>query len=71
MTGGQRSASINAAQKQVEFATLDVQRQMQQLRQTITSNYYDMQQTQALIGVADSAVKNNQENLRIIQLGEG
>jgi outer membrane factor, OMF family len=71
LTGGQRSASINAAQKQVEFATLDVQRQMQQLRQTITSNYYDMQQTQALIGVADSAVKNNQENLRIIQLGEG
>jgi len=70
LTGGQRSASINAAQKQVEFATLDVQRQMQQLRQDITSNYYDMQQTQALIGVADSAVKNNQENLRIIQLGE-
>jgi outer membrane factor, OMF family len=70
LTGGQRSASINAAQRQVEFATLDVQRQMQQLRQDITSNYYDMQQTQALIGVADSAVKNNQENLRIIQLGE-
>jgi outer membrane factor, OMF family len=70
LTGGQRSASINAAQRQVEFATLDVQRQMQQLRQDITSNYYDMQQTQALIEVADSAVKNNQENLRIIQLGE-
>jgi outer membrane factor, OMF family len=70
LTGGQRGASINAAQKQVEFAILDVQRRMQQLRQTITSNYYDMQQTQALIGVADSAVKNNQENLRILQLGE-
>ncbi|HEY9823930.1 MAG TPA: TolC family protein, partial [Stenomitos sp.] len=38
--------------------------------QAITSNYYDIQQSQALIGVANSALNNAQENLRIIQVGE-
>jgi outer membrane factor, OMF family len=69
-TGGRRSASIEAAQKEVEFADLEVQRQLQLLRQNVVSNYYDIQQTQALIEVANSAVANNQESLRTIQLGE-
>ncbi len=69
-TGGQRDASIQSSQRQVQNAVLELQRQLQRLRQTITSNYFDLQQTQALIAVADSSVKNLQENLRIIQLGE-
>jgi outer membrane factor, OMF family len=69
-TGGQRGASIQSSQRQVENAVLEVQLQLQQLRQTVTSNYFDLQQTQALIAVADGSVKNLQENLRIIQLGE-
>ena len=69
-TGGQRDASIKSSQRQVQNAVLELQRQLQRLRQTITSNYFDLQQTQALIAVADSSVKNLQENLRIIQLGE-
>jgi outer membrane factor, OMF family len=68
-TGGQRGASIQSAQRQVESAVLEVQRQLQQLRQTATSSYYDIQQAQALIAVADGSVKSLQENLRIIQLG--
>lgn len=68
-TGGQRDASIQASQRQVENAVLEVQRQLQQLRQSVTSSYYDIQQAQALIAVADGSVKSLQENLRIIRLG--
>jgi outer membrane factor, OMF family len=68
-TGGQRGASIQSSQRQVENAVLEVQRQLQRLRQTIASSYYDIQQAQALIIVADGSVKSLQENLRIIQLG--
>ncbi|WP_404791022.1 TolC family protein [Altericista sp. CCNU0014] len=68
-TGGQRDASIQSSRRQVESAVLEVQRQLQALRQTITSNYYDLQQTQALIAVSEGSVKSLQENLRIVQLG--
>ncbi len=69
-TGGQRDASIQASQTQVKNSALEIQRQLQRLRQLVTSNYYDLQQTQALIAVADGSVTNLTENLRIIQLGE-
>jgi outer membrane factor, OMF family len=69
-TGGRRSASLEAAQKQVEYADFEVQRQLQVLRQSVVSNYYNIQQTQALIEVANSAVTNYQESLRTVQLGE-
>lgn len=69
-TGGQRDASIQSSRRQVENAVLEVRRQLQRLRQSVTSNYYNLQQTQALIAVADGSVRNLQENLRIIQLGE-
>ena len=69
-TGGQRDASIQASQTQVKNAALEIQRQLQRLRQLVTSSYYDLQQTQALIAVADGSVTNLTENLRIIQLGE-
>jgi outer membrane factor, OMF family len=69
-TGGQREASIQVSQVQVKNAVLEVQRQLQRLRQLVTSNYYDLQQTQALIAVANGSVTNLMENLRIIQLGE-
>jgi outer membrane factor, OMF family len=69
-TGGQREASIQVSQVQVKNAALEVQRQLQRLRQLVTSNYYDLQQTQALIAVANGSVTNLTENARIIQLGE-
>jgi outer membrane factor, OMF family len=69
-TGGQRKASIQVSQVQVKNAALEVQRQLQRLRQLVTSNYYDLQQTQALIAVANGSVTNLTENSRIIQLGE-
>lgn len=69
-TFGRRSASIKSAKKQVQSAALQVQTLLQNLRRDVFEEYYNLIQTQALIQVADSAVRNNQENLRILQVGE-
>ncbi len=69
-TGGQRSASIQVAERQIETSALSVQLQFQQLRQDVTSRYIDLQQTQSLIGIANSAIASAQETLRTTQLGE-
>jgi OMF family outer membrane factor len=69
-TGGRRPATLQLARKQVETTLLDVKLTLQQLRESVTTRYYDLQQTQALIAVATSTVANAQENLRIIQIGE-
>jgi outer membrane factor, OMF family len=69
-TGGQRSASIQVAERQIENSALSVQLQFQQLRQDVTSRYIDLQQTQSLIGIANSAIASAQETLRTAQLSE-
>jgi outer membrane factor, OMF family len=69
-TGGQRSASIQVAERQIETSALSVQLQYQQLRQDVTNRYIDLQQTQSLIAIADSAIASAQETLRTTQLGE-
>lgn len=69
-SGGQRSASIQAAKRQIETSALDLQLQFQQLRQDVTNRYIDLQQTQSLIGIAESAIASAQETLRVTQLGE-
>jgi outer membrane factor, OMF family len=68
--GGQRSASIQVAERQIETSALSVQLQYQQLRQDVTNRYIDLQQTQSLIGIANSAIASAQETLRTTQLGE-
>jgi outer membrane protein TolC len=69
-TGGQRPASIQVAERQIENSALSVQLQFQQLRQDVTSRYIDLQQTQSLISIANSAIASAQETLRTAQLGE-
>ena len=69
-TGGQRSASIHLAERQIETSALSVQLQFQQLRQAVTNRYIDLQQTQSLIGISESAIATAQETLRTSQLGE-
>ncbi len=68
--GGQRSASIQAAEKQVLSSALGVKLQFQQLRQNVANRYIDLQQTQSLISIADTSVASAQETLRTTQLGE-
>ncbi|MCM1983853.1 TolC family protein [Lyngbya confervoides] len=70
LTGGQRSATIRAAQKQLEFAQLDVDRLRLQLRQNVANDYYDLQEARALLRVALDAVRNAQASLRNTLLRE-
>jgi outer membrane factor, OMF family len=67
---GRREATINSSKKLIQSNALEVQRQLEQLRQDITSAYYDIQQAQALITVAEGSVKQAEENLRVLNLGE-
>jgi outer membrane factor, OMF family len=67
---GRREATIDSSKKLIQNNALEVQRQLEQLRQDITSAYYDIQQAQALITVAESSVKQAEENLRVLTLGE-
>jgi outer membrane factor, OMF family len=67
---GRREAVITSSKKLIQSNALEVQRQLEQLRRDITNAYYDVQQAQALIAVADSAVKQAEENLRVLDLGE-
>lgn len=63
-TVGQRDASIKAAQEQVRNAELDLQRELEQLRQDVTNAYYNIQQAEALVRIAEAAVQNSQVSLR-------
>ncbi len=63
-TGGQRDGNIKAAQEQVRNAELDLQRQLEELRFDVTSDYYDIQQADALVRIAQAAVENSQISLR-------
>ncbi len=63
-TAGQRDGSIKAAQEQVRNAELDLQRQLEQLRFDVTNNYYDIQQADALVRIAEAAVENSKISLR-------
>lgn len=67
---GRREATIISSKKVIQSNALEVQRQLEQLRQDVTSAYYDIQQAQALITVAESSVKQAEENLRVLDLGE-
>lgn len=63
-TSGQRDANIRAAQEQVRFSELDLARQFEQLRFDVTNNYYNIQQADALVKIAQAAVENSQISLR-------
>lgn len=63
-TSGQRDGSIKASQEQVRNAELDLERQLEQLRFDVTNNYYDIQQADALVRIAQAAVQNSQISLR-------
>ncbi|MBW4553012.1 MAG: TolC family protein [Aphanocapsa sp. GSE-SYN-MK-11-07L] len=63
-TFGQRDASIKAAREQVRFSELDLSRQFEQLRFTVTDDYYNIQQADAIVRIAQAAVENSQISLR-------
>ncbi|MFW6359943.1 MAG: TolC family protein, partial [Chroococcales cyanobacterium] len=69
-TGGRRSAQIKAARRQVTFNQLDVERIAEELRFNTIEAYYNLQQADAEVGIAEAAVEEAQQSLRDAQLLE-
>lgn len=63
-SSGQREASIRAAREQVRDAEFALDLQAEQLRLDITDAYYNIQQADALVRIAQAAVENSQISLR-------
>lgn len=57
-TSGQRPASIRAAESAIKASEKALEAELQQLRQDVANDYYDMQQAGALVGIAQAAVEN-------------
>ena len=69
-TSGLRSGQIGAAQAQVKISELEIKRQLEQLRLDVANDYYNLQQTAALILVADDAVRNAKASLDVAKARE-
>lgn len=69
-TSGLRSGQINSAQAQVKISELEIKRQLEQLRLDVANDYYSLQQTAALILVADDAVRNAKASLEVAKARE-
>lgn len=69
-TSGRGSATIRAAEKQIRFQELDVERLSEQLRLNVTRAYYDLQQADAQVEISQAAVTDAARSLRDAQLLE-
>ncbi|MEM9214230.1 MAG: TolC family protein [Cyanobacteria bacterium P01_F01_bin.150] len=63
-TSGQRSASVRAAEKAVELQQLQVEVVREDLRLNITSAYYDLQESDELVRIAEDTVEQSRISLR-------
>jgi outer membrane protein TolC len=71
-TFGRRSAQIRAAQEQVRFDQLEVDRLHEQIRLDVANTYYNLQQAGEQVRITQAAVTNAQRNLQdTIALEEG
>jgi len=66
-TSGRRSATINAAEEQVRFNELEVERLAEQLRLDVSNDYYSIQEADEQVRIARAAVENAQASLRDAQ----
>uniref|UniRef100_B8HRS9 Outer membrane efflux protein n=1 Tax=Cyanothece sp. (strain PCC 7425 / ATCC 29141) TaxID=395961 RepID=B8HRS9_CYAP4 len=66
-SSGQRQASIRAGREQVRSSELAVQQQTEQLRLDVSNDYYNAQQADVQVRIAQAAVENAQINLRDTQ----
>ncbi len=69
-TSGQRPASIRAAESALESTEQAYQTELLQLRLDVANDYYDLQQSDELVRIAQQAVSNAAENLRVSQARE-
>ncbi|WP_242038304.1 TolC family protein [Chroococcidiopsis sp [FACHB-1243]] len=71
-TSGRRSGRIGAAQEQVRFDRLDVERLNEQTRLDVSNTYYDLQEADEQVRISQAAVNNAQRSLQdAIALEEG
>ena len=66
-TSGSRQASIRQAEEQVRFNELAVERQSEEIRLNVTTEYYNLQQADEQVRISQSAVQNSQASLRDAQ----
>ncbi len=64
LTSGQRAASIRAAKFAVRAAEDALETELRDLRLTVSNDYYDMQQADELVRIAEASVQNAEESLR-------
>jgi outer membrane protein TolC len=69
-TGGRRGANINRAGRQVRFNELDVERIAEDTRFNATDAYYQLQNADAQVAIAQAAVEDFSQTLRDAQLLE-
>ena len=69
-TGGRRPAQIRSAEEQVRFQQLDVEQISEQIRFDVSSDYYDLQQADARVGIEQAAVEEATQSLRDAELLE-
>ena len=63
-TSGRRNAAIKEAEEQVRFQELDVERQSEEIRLSVATDYYALQQADENVRISRSAVENSQASLR-------
>lgn len=66
-TSGRRTALIRAAEEQVRFNELDVERLTEQLRLDVANDYYDVQQADQDVLISRAAVDNAQASVNDAQ----
>lgn len=62
LTNGQRPANIQAAREDLESSNLELKIELWQLRLDVTNDYFDLQQADELITIAESAVENARDS---------
>lgn len=55
---GGRSAAVQAVDKQIQISELEVQRQSEDIRLLVTTEYYDLQEADELVRIAQTALAN-------------
>ncbi|MFW9265360.1 TolC family protein, partial [Nostoc sp. CALU 546] len=63
-TSGRVRASVRAAEEQVRFSELAVETQSEIIRLNVATDYYNLQQADEQVRIAQSAVQNSEASLR-------
>jgi outer membrane protein TolC len=63
-TSGRRNAAITEAEEQVRVQELELERQSEEIRLNVATDYYALQQADENVRISQSAVENSQASLR-------